>query len=172
MPDPRPSPESSSQKKAVIALEGGGVKGIVLVGAIVTLASQGYTFPRVAGTSAGAIVGALVTACVSTGKDVALLQDIMKGVDYKKFRDMTALDHLGALGEGAELLLGRGIFKGEYLLTWLGEQLKALGVETFRDWGITDEDDPGSALAPNQRYRLVVMATDVHGASWCACLGT
>jgi len=111
MPDARPSPETSDHEKTDLVLEGGGVKGIGLVGAITTLASHGYTFPRVAGTSAGAIVGSLVAACVARGKDVALLGDIMKKVDYKKFQDETPLDHLGLLGEGAELLLGRGIYK-------------------------------------------------------------
>ena len=161
MPDARPSPETSNEKKADLALEGGGVKGIGLVGAITTLASQGYTFPRVAGTSAGAIVGALVAACVATGKDVELLVDIMKKIDYTRFRDKTALDHLGVVGQGAELLLGRGIYRGDYLLTWLGEQLSALGVETFGDLRISNTDDPDSALPPNERYRLVVLASDV-----------
>ena len=47
---------------ADIVLEGGGVKGIALVGAISVLAERGYRFERVAGTSAGAIVGALIAA--------------------------------------------------------------------------------------------------------------
>jgi NTE family protein len=161
MVDVKQSPETSDQKKVDLVLEGGGVKGIGLVGAIETLASHGYTFPRVAGTSAGAIVGALVAACVATGKPVDCIVDIMNSVKYENFRDETPLDHLGLLGEGAELLLGRGIYKGDYLLTWLGGQLKALGVETFGDLRIADDADPGSALPPNERYRLVVMASDV-----------
>ena len=40
-------------------LEDGGVKGIALVGAIEVLEEAGYLFEHVAGTSAGAIVGAL-----------------------------------------------------------------------------------------------------------------
>ena len=40
-----------------LVLEGGGVKGIGLVGAISVLEEHGFTFVRVAGTSAGAIVG-------------------------------------------------------------------------------------------------------------------
>ena len=45
-----------------LVLEGGGVKGIALVGAISVLEDAGLTFPRVAGSSAGAIVGGLVAA--------------------------------------------------------------------------------------------------------------
>ena len=48
--------------RADLVLEGGGVKGIGLVGAIAVLEERGYLFNRVAGTSAGAIVGALVAA--------------------------------------------------------------------------------------------------------------
>lgn len=47
---------------ADLVLEGGGVKGIGHVGAITALVEKGYTFKRVAGTSAGAIVASLVAA--------------------------------------------------------------------------------------------------------------
>ena len=39
--------------KADLVLEGGGVKGLGLVGAVLELMREGYTFPRLAGTSAG-----------------------------------------------------------------------------------------------------------------------
>jgi NTE family protein len=51
-----------AQRKADLVLEGGGVKGIGLLGAVLVLADAGYSFPRVAGTSAGAIVASLVAA--------------------------------------------------------------------------------------------------------------
>ena len=54
------------------------MKGIGLVGAVTTLASAGYSFPRVAGTSAGAIAGALLAASVATGRDASVITDIMK----------------------------------------------------------------------------------------------
>ena len=45
-----------------LVLAGGGVKGIGLVGAVVKLMDAGYRPYRVAGTSAGAVVGAIVAA--------------------------------------------------------------------------------------------------------------
>jgi NTE family protein len=47
---------------ADLVLEGGGVKGTGLVGAITALASaaEPYTFHRVAGTSVGAIVASML----------------------------------------------------------------------------------------------------------------
>lgn len=49
---------------ADLVLEGGGVKGIALVGAIAEMEARGHRFgapARIAGTSAGAIVGSLLT---------------------------------------------------------------------------------------------------------------
>ena len=45
-----------------LVLEGGGVKGIALVGAYQVLTEHGYHVHRVAGSSAGAIVGAVMKA--------------------------------------------------------------------------------------------------------------
>ncbi|MEA2502116.1 MAG: hypothetical protein QOD01_2227 [Actinomycetota bacterium] len=50
---------------ADLVLEGGGVKGIGLVGAYSVLKNEGYDFHRIAGTSAGSIVGALIAAGMS-----------------------------------------------------------------------------------------------------------
>ena len=58
-PDAAPG---TTPKKADLVLEGGGVKGIALVGAAVALAEDGYRFERVAGSSAGALVGAIIVA--------------------------------------------------------------------------------------------------------------
>ena len=73
-------------KKADLVLEGGGVKGIGLVGAVLTLHEQGYEFPRAAGTSAGAITAALVAALQAAGKPLTLLEGYVNSVDYPRFQ--------------------------------------------------------------------------------------
>ncbi|HEY9472868.1 MAG TPA: patatin-like phospholipase family protein [Mycobacteriales bacterium] len=146
-------------RRADLVMEGGGVKGIGLLGAVVELARQGWTFPRVAGTSAGAIVGSLVAACLHTGRDVGSLVEVMERLDYQKFRDPTFLGRFGPVGQGLDLLVHDGVYRGEYLLEWLEAELAKLGVRTFADLRI--DDDPGTSLAPHERYRLVVMASDV-----------
>jgi NTE family protein len=161
MPDPAVSIERSPARKADLVLEGGGVKGIGLLGAVIALSEAGYAFPRIAGTSAGAIVGALVAGYAQAGKDLHDLVPVMDALDYKQFEDETVLDHFGPAGEVAELLVGRGIYKGDFLVSWLGRHLEQLGIETFGDLRISDEDDPGSALPENEKYRLVVMASDI-----------
>lgn len=154
--------EASKSSKADLVLEGGGVKGIGLVGAVLALDAKGYLFPRVAGTSAGAIVASLVAAHQVAGKPLSNLETIMRSVDYRKFQDETLVERLtGPPGEIAELLLTMGIAKGDYLVEWLGNELTALGVATFADLAITEEDDPGTSLPEGQRFRLVVHTSDV-----------
>jgi NTE family protein len=139
---------------ADLILEGGGVKGIALVGSYTALSEAGYDFHRIAGTSAGAIVGALIAAGMSPGD----LKGVMREIDYGRFEDKGFIDHLGLVGKGASLLFEKGIYEGSYLRAFMDEQLKALGVETFGDLRIDDPDaSPGDAKA----YRLVVMTSDV-----------
>jgi NTE family protein len=154
--------EKSAGPKADLVLEGGGVKGIGLVGAALVLHERGIVFPRVAGTSAGAIVASLIAAHQVAGKPLANLETIMRGVDYGKFQDEGLVERLtGPPGEIAELLLHMGIAKGDYLVEWLGNVLADLGVETFADLAITDDDDPASSLPPERRCRLVVHTSDL-----------
>ena len=139
---------------ADLVLEGGGVKGIGLVGAISVLEEHGYRFHRVGGTSAGAIVGSLVAA----GMRSEQMQQVMRSVDYTRFRDPNLLDHFGPIGQALSVLLHNGIYRGDYLRAWLAEQLAGYGVHTFKDLTL---DDPGSSLPPDRSYKLVVMASNV-----------
>ena len=139
---------------ADLILEGGGVKGIALVGSYTALSEAGYDFHRIAGTSAGAIVGALIAAGMSPGD----LKGVMREIDYGRFEDKGFIDHLGLVGKGASLLFEKGIYEGSYLRAFMDEQLKALGVETFGDLRI---DDPGASPGDAKAYRLVVMTSDV-----------
>jgi NTE family protein len=139
---------------ADLVLEGGGVKGIGLVGAYLTLVEHGYRIQRVAGTSAGAIVGALIAADMPPD----LMLKTMREVDYGAFQDEGFLDHFGAIGKGLSVQFEKGIYEGDYLSTWLDDLLSELGKATFGDLRI---DDPGSALPPEQSYRLVVHTSDI-----------
>lgn len=145
----------SSSLAADLVLEGGGVLGIGHVGAVSVLENAGYEFPRVAGTSAGAIVGALVAA----GMPSLRITEIMSTLDYRRFADRSLLDRVPIGGPLLSLLMDDGVFEGDELREWLGNLLvDECGVETFGDLAI---DDPGSCLPPERRFRLAVTATDV-----------
>ena len=140
-----------------LVLEGGGVKGIGLIGAFEKLHAKGYRPRRVAGTSAGAIVGSLLAA----GMPVETLLATMRSLDYKKFRDEGFVDRLGKIGKTASLVLEQGIYEGDFLRDWLADELERLGVRTFADLKVTEPW--AEKLPPEQRYKLVVVASDITG---------
>lgn len=140
---------------ADLVLEGGGVLGLGHVGALSVLEEAGYSFARVAGTSAGSIVGAFVAA----GMPAARMTEIMQTLDYRRFTDRSLLDRVPVGGPLLSLLLDNGVYEGDEVREWVGNILvDECDVETFGDLAI---EDPQSSLPPDEQYRLVVTATDV-----------
>lgn len=137
-----------------LVLSGGGVLGIAHVGAASALEDAGFRFERLAGTSAGAIVGSLLAA----GMPTARLRALIGRIEYRRFLDKDVLDRIPLVGPPLSVLLENGYAEGRYFSEWLAEQLEALGVRTFADLRI---DDAGADPRPEHRWRLVVMAADV-----------
>lgn len=142
-------------------LEGGGVKGIALVGAVTALRDAGYRFPRLAGSSAGAIVAALTAALQSAGEPVERLTELVRSVDYRRFRDPGGLGRLPLVGRSLSLLVHDGLYEGRYLEEFLTGALGELGVRTFGDLRIPETDAAAEGLSPERRYRLVVTVSDL-----------
>lgn len=145
-----------------LVLEGGGVKGIGLVGAMLPMAEAGYAFPRVAGTSAGAIVGSVLAALQQYGDPVSRLADIVRTLDYTRFRDRgfpgRYLGPLAFLADGVAVLFEDGAYEGDYLEDWVSGVLADLDVRTFGD---LRTDDPGDDGGIHHRYSLAVTVSDI-----------
>lgn len=145
----------TTELKADLVLSGGGVKGIGLSGATVALLEAGYAIQRVAGTSAGSVVGAILAA----GADQLGPEDVEQltmALPYPKFLDPTRITGIPLLGPAWGVLSETGIYKGDFAHEWIRSELANLGVRTFADLAV---DAPN--LPPEQRYRLVVTAADV-----------
>ena len=142
-----------------LVLEGGGVKGIALAGAIEVLEERGYRVNRVAGSSAGAIAGAMSTAGISGETMVKILRE----TDYRRFQDGPFYTRF-LLGKALSILLHNGIYRGDHLTQWLQEQLTTHGrpgsTGTFADLLYRDPD-PELDLQDGTRYRLVLTASDL-----------
>lgn len=143
--------------KADLVLSGGGVKGIGLVGAVVALMEAGYSMPRVSGTSAGSVVGAILAAG-QKGNQLSPQQvrELAMSLPYPKFLDAEPMTHIPVFGAGWDLLSGSGLYKGDFARQWISDQLAKLGVTTFADLALDDD-----TLPPDRRYRLVVTVADV-----------
>jgi len=143
--------------KADLVLSGGGVKGIALVGAVSALVEAEYLPQRVSGTSAGALVGAVLAAAAQSGElSAAQLEKLALGIDYRTFLDPGPVERVPVVGPAWGLLTGGGIYRGEALRQWVADRLAEFGVTTFADLAINDR-----SLPPEQRYRLVVTVADV-----------
>lgn len=148
---------SQGEKRADLVLSGGGVKGVGLVGAVVALIEAGYAPQRISGTSAGSIVGAVVAAAAQAGPvSGQQVKDLALQLDYHEFLDPGPVERIPVVGPSLALLRGSGIYRGDYARDWVRSQLAALGVSTFGDLAIVDDE-----LPPEQRYRLVVTVSDV-----------
>jgi len=138
--------------KCDAVFEGGGVKGIGLVGAVAVTEAKGYDFVNVAGTSAGAIIAALVAA----GYRADELRAIMASLDYEKFKDPGWVDRIPILGKAMSLGLEKGIYEGDYFEKWMRQQLQKKGKTTFKDLVMEEFKD-----SPSYRYKLRVVASDL-----------
>jgi NTE family protein len=133
-----------------VVMEGGGIKGIALVGALSVLEARGYRWVNMVGTSAGAIVATLATA----GYTAAELKTIIGELDFTQFTDNSPW-WLPPWTRGMFNLIAHwGIYKGDRFLEWMRERLAAKGVRTFADLkrGIPNR---------GQFYRVQVVASDV-----------
>ncbi|WP_193105833.1 patatin-like phospholipase family protein [Brachybacterium sp. FME24] len=155
----RSAPDDGGAQRIDLVLEGGGVKGIALAGALEVLEERGYSVNRVAGSSAGAIAGALITA----GIPASTMVQILRETDYRRFQDGPFWTRF-LLGKAISILLHNGVYRGKYLTSWLTQQLQAHG---DREWTGTFADllyrdpDPERELPPSQLFRLVITASDL-----------
>lgn len=140
--------------RADLVCEGGGVRGIGLVGAVHALAAAEYEFPRVAGSSAGAVVASLIAALQAAGQPLSRLDELAQRIDYSKFADKTLLTRIPLVGPALSLVANNGLYRGDYLENLLTELLGDLGVHTFGDLRTGGE--------PQQyAWSLVVTASDL-----------
>lgn len=136
------------ERKCQGVFAGGGVRGIGHAGAALAMEKAGYTFENFAGSSAGAIVAALLAA----GYSAEELQTEMMQTDYLKFKQEDRLDRLGSIGKFLSIVINLGIYNADYFESWMTALLKKKGVNTFGDLKRPDTDVP---------CRLQVTTTDL-----------
>lgn len=132
--------------------EGGGVKGIGLVGAVSVVEEAGFQFVNLAGTSAGAIVAALLAA----GYSAAELKALLLGLDFQTLEDPTMEQRIPLVGPLISEIVTLGLYKGDTFLALMRQWLAAKNMYTFKDLLIPGEKDD------RYRFKLRVVATDLN----------
>lgn len=144
------------KQKLDAVFEGGGVKGIGLAGALCGIDKYGrennikFVFQNVAGTSAGAIVAALVAAGYTSSE----IKTIIRELDYNKFKDEGIVDKIPFIGKALSIGFEYGIYEGDFLEKWLNDLLEKKGVQTFGDLKTDFEDE-------KYAYKLQLIASDI-----------
>ncbi|HEY8528475.1 MAG TPA: patatin-like phospholipase family protein [Paenibacillaceae bacterium] len=109
--------------------EGGGVRGIALAGAVRAAEMFGVSFDRVAGTSSGSIVAALIAA----GYSAEEMKAIIEATPFASFLHRAPLFNVRVVGPALRLFLFKGLYSGDVLEGWVRDLLAAKGVRTFGD---------------------------------------
>lgn len=109
--------------------QGGGVKGIGLVGAITAAERYGITFARTAGTSVGAIVAALIAA----GYRADEMREIIESTPLGSLTKKDWYHYVLGMGPIVRVLIKKGLYSSDPLELWIAKHLAAKGVYTFRD---------------------------------------
>ena len=107
-----------AQQYKNLVLEGGGIRGIAFTGALKVLEDKQVLpqIEKVAGTSVGAIVGALISVGYSSGE----LRDIMFDLKVQTFNDGEGF----FIGGQKRLRNHYGWYKGDELENWMGELIR------------------------------------------------
>lgn len=156
---------SVNNKIADAVFEGGGVKGIGLVGALKVMEDNGYTWRNVAGTSAGAIVASLIAA----GYTAEELKHIVQNIDYKALISENG-KHKFSVSNVFNLIFKKGMHKGNYIVDfldgWFSAKFKGkLGKKEKLKFGdLTIPGEKGILLNNpkyKRKYKLHIIAADI-----------
>lgn len=140
--------KAKKKKRAYAVFEGGGVKGIGIAGAL-EVAEMHYQWERVAGTSAGSIIAALVAANYSAEE----IKKLILSIDFSLWRDKYPPSEVPIAGPAYSFLANLGVYQGKFIEEWLAEKLAAKNIAKFGDLICEGED--------TLKYRLQVIASDI-----------
>ncbi len=115
-----------AQPYKYLVMKGGGIRGIAYTGVIRALEEKGISqnIERVAGTSVGAIVGALF----SVGYTGQQMENLILGLDIKTFNDGQGY----FLGGQRRLRKNYGWYKGNRMEAWIGDLIEEkTGIENI-----------------------------------------
>lgn len=134
---------------------GGGIRGIAFIGAIQVLEERGFQFRRLAGTSAGSLVAALLAAGYRSEE---LYQEISQ-ISMNELLDRRKFQIPFPILRWFPLYWRMGLYKGDKLEDWIGKLLKKKGVRTFADIS------PGSlkiVASDLSNGKILVIPDDLH----------
>lgn len=111
------------------AFSGGGVKAYAFLGVLEELEARNYTFDRVAGSSAGAILAGFLAAGYTNEE----IKELFFDLDLEQFMDGAQLEKYFPFVKWISLYFSLGLYKGNVLEKWIHDRLAEKNVYTFAD---------------------------------------
>jgi len=108
---------------------GGGIKGFAIIGAHREIERRGFRFKRVAGTSAGSIMAALIAANYTSEEIYQMIDEL----DLKSFLDERKTYLPFNLTKWLLVYWRLGRYKGDELEKWVAHHLARRGIYKFSD---------------------------------------
>ncbi|WP_243129288.1 patatin-like phospholipase family protein [Hathewaya massiliensis] len=125
--------------------QGGGVKGIGLVGAICRLEESKVQWKRVAGTS----VGAFISSLIAVGYTGVEMEKLMYDLDFTEFKGEDSIKKGKIFGKNLRILMKKGVFGTGDIEEYLKSLYKHKGKTKFKD------------MYKDGEFKLKVIASDV-----------
>ncbi len=133
---------------------GGGVKAFAFIGALQVMEEKGYEFERLAGTSAGSIIAALIRV----GYNSKELFPLLDCLDVEAFKDERMSFLPFPIAKWIHLYFRLGMYKGDALEAWIRDVLKRRGVQVFGD---LPKDSLRIIASDLSKGRLLVLPDDL-----------
>lgn len=140
-----------------LVFEGGGVLGIYYVGAYKALTEYGYTIKKCAGTSAGSLISAAITAGYSASEMEAIICD----TDFNIFNKKTRMSRIPLIGRPLSIIYNKGMYSSEIIEEWVKELLERKGVKTFGDLMNNGESRLKTIVADITRGKMLILPDDL-----------
>ncbi|WP_353505375.1 patatin-like phospholipase family protein [Clostridium sp. Marseille-Q2269] len=131
--------------KCNAVLDSGGIRGIGIIGALNYMESKNFTWNNVAGSSVGALLGALLVSGY-TAKD---LKNITANTNFMELINKESLQKFTLVSKALSFFKYNGIYSGDSIEKWIDDMLKVKGINTFND------------LMDNDTCKLKIIASDI-----------
>lgn len=143
--------------KADAVFQGGGVKGIGFAGVICRFEEAGFTWERLAGTSAGAIAASLL-AVGYKGKE---FKDIILNLNYLDLLHKSKLQSIPLLGKPLGIFGEKSFYLGDNIEKWLNKLFIAKGKTKFKDISINGNSKLKIIASDITRHEMIILPDDL-----------
>jgi NTE family protein len=140
-----------------LVFEGGGILGLYYIGAYKALKEYGYSIKRCAGTSAGSVISAAITA----GYSATELENIIYETDFSIFSKKTKLSKIPLAGKPLSIAINKGLYDYRAIELWINDLLMQKRKVSFKDVMENGKSNLKIIAADITRSKMLILPDDL-----------